>query len=121
MDRKLYGLFLIMLFFSLNGFSNSLQAAKGAGYSDSLRVRVYSKGKVLKASRNPCSNGRLKISVRSSVELHFYVFDLSGTLIHRATLNDKEKSMLPVLEKGTYLYDVFENDLSIEEGTIIIR
>ena len=122
MNQKLYCLLLIIITgFSQPAFAASTPQATVVSYSDSLFVRIYSKGRILKTSPNPCINGQLKISVKSAVELHFYVFDLSGTLVHRATLNNKEKASLPVLEKGTYLYDIFENDLGIEEGRIVIK
>ena len=121
MNRIFYSFLFVVLYFSATASGTPVSKVVPASFCDSLLVRVYSKGRMLKTSPHPCSNGELKLSVRSSVDLHFYVFDLSGTLLHRATLNDRGKSMLPVLQKGTYLYDIFQNDLSIEEGRIIIK
>ncbi|MEJ7913708.1 MAG: T9SS type A sorting domain-containing protein [Chitinophagaceae bacterium] len=121
MKRVPCSLLFILLSFAVNASVPQQSHSRRAVYSDSLRVRMYSKGHIIKSSKNPTSNGSLSITTRSSVDLHFYVFDLSGTLVHRATLKDREKSKLPALEKGTYLYDVFQDDLSIEEGKIVIK
>jgi hypothetical protein len=53
--------------------------------------------------------------------LHFYVFDVSGTLMHQITLKWKNKYKIANLEKGIYMYDVFSNDESIEHGKIIVK
>ncbi len=120
MYSKVY--LLCLLFFCTTANAASCKAtATPINFSDSLQVKLYSKGNILKVSANPTINGGLRLRVKSSEDLHFYVFDLSGTLIHRATLNGKSGSKLPPLQKGTYLYDVFKNDLSIEEGRIVIQ
>lgn len=69
---------------------------------------------------NP-SYGRISVSAVTSKTLHFYIFDLEGTLIYQAVLNNKSKKNIENLKKGTYLYDVFEKDESIEEGRIVIK
>ena len=121
MKGNLFSLLLVVLCFSTEACVGKLHAGKSDDLTDSLQVKVYSSGNILKTSPNPTGNGALKISVKSGEDLHFYVFDLTGTLIHRAILNDKEKTKLPPLQKGTYLFDVFKNDLSIEEGKIVIQ
>jgi hypothetical protein len=109
-----------ILFFAAFGLQASACDQSGS-FSDSLRVRMYTKGNTIRVSNNSACNGSLSIRARSATELHFYVFDLSGTLMHRATINDKAKTKIPPLEKGTYLFDVFRDDLSIEEGKIVIK
>jgi hypothetical protein len=69
---------------------------------------------------NP-SYGKLSVSANTSSTLHFYIFDLEGTLVFQAVLNNKERKSVDNLKKGTYLYNVFENDESIEEGKIVIK
>ena len=75
---------------------------------------------IVKIYPNP-SYGKLSVSANTSSSLHFYIFDLEGTLIYQAVLNNKERKTVDHLKKGTYLYDVFEKDESIEEGRIIIK
>lgn len=69
---------------------------------------------------NP-SYGKLSVSATTTSSLHFYIFDMEGTLVFQAVLNNKDRKTIENLKKGTYLYDVFENDESIEEGKIIIK
>jgi len=76
---------------------------------------------VVKIYPNP-SYGKLSVTANtSSSSLHFYIFDLEGTLIYQAVLKNKERKIVTDLKKGTYMYDVFENDESIEEGKIVIK
>jgi len=78
------------------------------------------KKKVIKIHPDP-SYGKLSISASTSSSLNFYIFDLEGTLVFQAVLINKEKKTIENLRKGTYLYDVFEQDISIEEGQIVIK
>jgi len=74
----------------------------------------------IKIYPNP-SYGKLSVSAITSSSLHFYVFDMEGTLVFQAVLQNKERSIIENLKKGTYAYDVFEKDESIESGKIIIK
>ncbi len=69
---------------------------------------------------NPSPTGTIIINSSSNEPLYFYVFDLEGTLLHRITLKAKEQKTITNLEKGTYTYDVFKDDESIEQGKIIV-
>jgi hypothetical protein len=117
MKMKACCLLMLLAAFGLRASASDERAR----FSDSLRVHMYTKGNIIRVSNNAASNGSLSIRARTATELHFYVFDLSGTLMHRARINDKSKTRIPALEKGTYLYDVFQDDLSIEEGKIVIK
>jgi hypothetical protein len=89
--------------------------------TDSVLRKKQPQGKMaVKLYPNP-SYGKLSISSNTSSSLHFYIFDLEGTLVYQAVLNSKDRKTIDNLKKGTYLYDVFENDQSIEEGKIIIK
>jgi hypothetical protein len=41
--------------------------------------------------------------------------------LHRIFLKGKEQRKITDLKKGTYMYDVFKKDESIEQGKIIIK
>lgn len=71
---------------------------------------------------NP-SNGIIHVnSINKSLkEIQFYVFDLEGTMIENVRLVGKERKKIRGLKKGTYLYDVFNNDESIERGKIVVK
>jgi len=75
---------------------------------------------VVRLYPNP-SAGKLSLSASTTETLHFYIFDLEGTLVYQTVLRNKDKRSIEDLKKGTYLYDVFEKDQSIEEGKIIIK
>lgn len=93
-----------------NNLSNSLKADEGVIKKN--HVRLYP---------NPTLNGTITVNSVSNQPLHFYVFDLEGTLLHRLVLKGKDQRTIKYLKKGIYLYDVFKNDESIEQGKIIAK
>ena len=106
-------------------FCASIQAqetfAVGSNYSDSSDQNQLSQKKnVVRLYPNP-SMGKLSVTALTTKPLHFYIFDLEGTLVFQAVLNNRERKNIDNLKKGTYLYDVFETDVSIEEGKIIVK
>lgn len=94
----------------------------GNHLSDSVLVVKESRFKrsVVKIYPNP-SFGKINISTNNVNNLHFYIFDLEGTMVYQTTLNNKAKKNIQNLKKGTYLYNVFEKDESVEEGKIIVK
>ena len=93
-----------------NNFSDSVVVIKEPRFKKSV-VKIYP---------NP-SYGKINISASTTKPLHFYIFDLEGTMIYQTILNNKDKKNIENLRKGTYLYNVFETDESIEEGKIIVK
>lgn len=93
-----------------NIFSTS-PTVKDDGDDKKVAVKLYP---------NP-SYGKITVSTNASTPLHFYIFDLEGTLVYQTVLKNNERKSIENLRKGTYLYDVFENDESIEEGKIIVK
>jgi hypothetical protein len=91
-----------------NNFSDSLKSGKIV----IATVRLYP---------NPTSNGTITINSTIKEPLHFYVFDLEGTLLHRINLKGKAREKITNLKKGIYTYDVFKNNESIEQGKIIVK
>lgn len=75
----------------------------------------------IKLYPNPSYDGTITISTTLTDTLHFYIFDLEGTLINQTILTNKEKKTVTNLNKGTYMYDVFQKDESIEEGKLIVK
>ncbi|GAC1417794.1 MAG: hypothetical protein NVS1B13_09290 [Flavisolibacter sp.] len=112
-------LFLI-LFFSLALISN-----KQAGHVKPTQNRIMHNSRhllsAIKLYPNPSYDGKISISTTKTDTLHFYIFDLEGTLINQTLLTSNEEKIVTNLSKGTYIYDVFENDESIEEGKILVR
>ena len=93
-----------------NNFSNNLDRGKGA-----------KKKSTIKLYPNPSPNGVITVNSTINESLHFYVFDLEGTLLHRIILKGKDQKKISNLKKGTYIYDVFKNDESIEQGEIVVK
>ena len=118
MNRNL--LFIGLIVFC--SFSASAQTAfEQTGNMISVDTSLAKGGKnVVKIYPNP-SYGKLSVSAVTSSTLHFYIFDVDGTLVFQAVLNNKDRKVIDNLKRGSYLYDVFENDESIEEGKIIIK
>jgi hypothetical protein len=120
MNRNLLFVSLLLIgsikLFAQNGFENTSNIIS----IDSQKIKSMAAKTVVKLYPNP-SYGKLSVSAITSSSLHFYIFDLEGTLVYQAVLNNRERKTIENLKKGTYLYDVFENDESIEEGKIIIK
>jgi hypothetical protein len=93
-----------------NNFLNNSDKGKGA-----------KKKSTIKLYPNPSPNGVITVNSTINESLHFYVFDLEGTLLHRIILKGKDQKKISNLKKGTYIYDVFKNDESIEQGEIVVK
>ena len=120
MNRNLLfvGLFLVFSV-SVSAQADFKNTSNTISFDSSFKIKSQSRN-VVKLYPNP-SYGKLSVSASTSSTLHFYIFDLEGTLVFQTVLNDKERKTIEHLKKGTYLYDVFEKDESIEEGKIIIK
>jgi len=91
-------------------------------FSDSVQILSYPvKRNVVRLFPNPTSNGTITINSNTNEPLHFYIFDLEGVLISRIQLKSKEQKTIKGLTKGTFSYDVFKNDESIEQGKITVK
>jgi hypothetical protein len=93
-----------------NNFSNSSTANNAIGKKNTIRLYP-----------NPSPDGTITVNSTTNDFLNFYVFDLEGTLLHRITLKGKEHKTIKNLKTGTYMYDVFKNDESIEQGKITVK
>jgi Secretion system C-terminal sorting domain len=124
MKRKIINAALILV--AITGVYASPKTGRSAdnNFSDSLRtgkIKVEAKKSVIKLYPNPSWNGTITVSSNTSEKLHFYIFDLDGTLIHQAVLKEKQKITVNDLKKGVYMYDAFLNDESIEYGKITVK
>ena len=121
MNRILLPVIFSVLYFSFTAKPEE-NTNTGNHLTDSVLVVKEPRFKkaVVKIYPNP-SFGKINISTNNAGILHFYIFDLEGTMIYQTTLNNKEKKNIQNLRKGTYLYNVFEKDESVEEGKIIVK
>ena len=91
-------------------------------YADTVQIYSYStKKNHVRLSPNPTTNGTVTIHSNTNETLDFYVFDLEGTLLYRIELKGRSEKTIRDLKKGSYAYDVFKNDESIEQGKIIVK
>jgi hypothetical protein len=117
MKTNLFG--IILLFTAccaVEGFTSS-PSGKLAKQQPPAEERKH----VVKLYPNPTYNGTISVSNNGQDKLHFYIFELDGTMIHQSVLANKQKQTVNNLKKGVYMYDAFRNDLSIEHGKIIVK
>lgn len=119
MNRKIATLFLASIV-TLTASAEDVKSFE-TGFSDTLLFKKRGFKNIVRLSPNPTVNGTVSINSITDGSLQVYIFDLSGTLIHQLTLKDKEKYTLRNLKKGTYIYDVFKYDESIDSGRIIVK
>lgn len=50
-----------------------------------------------------------------------FVFDLDGKLITQSSIRNHETSILPVINSGAYLYEVFVEDQNVENGQLTVK
>ena len=124
MKRKIINAALILVAITcIHATPKSIKPADN-NFSDSLlttKIKIEEKKSVIKLYPNPSWNGTITVSSNTSEKLHFYIFDLDGTLIHQAVLKEKQKITVNDLKKGVYMYDAFLNDESIEYGKITVK
>jgi hypothetical protein len=109
-----------MVFNAMALGTNNICAEKK--FSDSLLIGSKSlKKNAIKLYPNPTVNGTVTIGSNMNAELHFYVFDMTGTLLHEISLKARQRHILSNLKKGIYMYDVFLENESIEGGKIIAK
>ncbi len=82
---------------------------------------LQKKRSTIKLYPNPCTTGAVQVVSNSSGELHFYMFDVAGTLLHQAVLKDKAKHTIKNLKKGVYTYDAFYNDEGVDHGQLVVK
>ena len=121
---KLFCTLILLSLVSISAITSPQKTNKGLSvqnnFSNSLKVKTSVFKNNVRLHPNPSPNGTITVNSTVNESLHFYVFDLEGTLLHRITLKGKEQKTIKNLERGTYTYDVFKNDESIEQGKIIV-
>ena len=85
------------------------------------KAAVAKKKAAIKLYPNPSTNGTVRVASNMAGKLHFYVFDLEGTMLHQAVIAEHGKHTITHLKKGIYIYDAFYNDEGIEHGQLIVK
>ena len=124
MKRKIMNAVLILVAITCIHASPKNTIPADNNFSDSsltAKIKVTAKKSVIRLFPNPSWNGTITVTSNTAEKLHFYIFDLDGTLVHQAVLKDKQKITVNDLKKGVYMYDAFVNDESIEYGKITVK
>jgi|SRR5215218_292405 len=82
---------------------------------------VAKKKAAIKLYPNPSPDGTVRVISNTAGTLNFYIFDIDGTLLHQAVIQEKQKHVITNLKKGIYTYDAFYNDEGIEHGKLIVK
>ena len=124
MQMKLFCTLILLSLVNISAITSPVKTNKGFSvqnnFSNSSKLRTSVSKNNVRLYPNPSPNGTITVNSTVNESLHFYVFDLEGTLLHRIILKGKEQKTITNLERGTYTYDVFKNDESIEQGKIIV-
>jgi len=120
MRTKLFTL-IALVSMAVLGSSFTTATKQGASLMAPVGGKKGTKKNAVKRYPNPSTNGRITVSSNLDQPLHFYVFELDGTLVHQVILKDKEKQTIHNLKKGIYVYDAFLNDEGVEHGSIIVK
>ena len=119
MKANLFGILLFSACCAMEAFSG---LPSDELYNPPLQRKEVTVTKdVVKLFPNPTYTGSISVSNNGAGELHFYIFDLDGTMIHQSVLKQKQKRTVSELQKGVYVYDVFKDDVSIENGKIVVK
>ena len=108
---------------SMNTFAATSTMHQNVPLSDSLLIKPYLTGKknVVRLYPNYREDGSITFNSVTQSELHFYIFDLEGVMLYSSILKGHQNKKIPDLRKGIYTYDVFKNDESIEQGSIVVK
>ena len=113
----------VLLAASIHTRAAACYPAQQQPLSDSLLIKPYYVGKkhIVRLYPDPASNSSVNIDSNTEGELHFYIFDVNGVMLYRSSLKGHEEKNIPDLKKGIYTYDVFKDDESVEQGSIIVK
>ncbi|WP_207514925.1 T9SS type A sorting domain-containing protein [Longitalea luteola] len=99
-----------------------------------LSVPTYSNDTILVQKQVTSKKHKIKLypnaeqdvlffSVRGSEDkvYQFFLFDVNGNLVKQANIKGRQTTVIDNIEKGNYLFEVFSDDVRIENGQVIIR
>ena len=84
-------------------------------------VHAIGNKKVIKVYPTPNNSGSITIHSARQKPLSFYLFDLEGKMVFQAIVKKQEKHTVEGLPKGTYIYNAFENDETIDKGKVELK
>jgi hypothetical protein len=67
------------------------------------------------------SNGSIIIRSTAGNPVSFFLFDLDGRLVHQLAIKEDTKETITGLKKGSYLYNMLNEDQVLGEGKLTIK
>jgi hypothetical protein len=93
----------------------------GVYYMDSIVVekRIISKKYKIKLYPNASQQVLFfNASGEEGIVYQLYIFDIEGQIVKRANIRNKQTTVINIIEKGIYLFEVFIEDKRIETGKV---
>ena len=93
-------------------------------YYDSIVVEKQFTTKKYKIRLYPNANQQVLFFSASGEQGKIYqlfLFDMDGKLIKQANIKNKQTTVINNIEKGIYLFEVFSDDVRIENGKVTVR
>jgi len=94
-----------------------------ANYSQtSLDIETNLRPKNLNLYPNP-NNGHFMLDITNSNDLDFILTDISGKILYKAEISGNYKTLISLesLNKGVYIYELKDNEISIKKGKLLIQ
>ena len=110
----LFGLALLL------GSTQSCSVTENTNTADSKNARTSKKEREVKIYPDLLKKVLHVKNVETS-RVDFFVFDAEGTIMVHYKMNEKDHKKINGLEKGTYTYQVFNNDEMSESGRLVIK
>jgi hypothetical protein len=95
-----------------------------ATFTDSITIKICQVKKNLQTRLYLDAAGEViyfSSTGRNEKAYQIYLFNMDGRLATLAKVGYKQTTLLPQLQKGNYMFEVFSNDDRIENGSITIR
>lgn len=92
--------------------------------SDSIFVQKQITSKKNSIRLYPDANHQvLFFSANGEENKHYqlYLFDIEGKLIKQFDIKSKQTTLINKIAKGTYLFEVFSDDVRIENGQVVVK
>jgi len=110
----LFGLTLLL------GSTQSCSVTENTNATESKNARIPKKEREVKIYPDLLKKV-MHVKNVETAKVDFFVFDDEGTIMVHYKMNEKDHKKINGLEKGTYTYQVFNNDEMSESGKIIIK
>jgi hypothetical protein len=115
----------MLLFLAFDSFAASGHAKRflSESYFDSIVVERKFTSRKYKIRLYPNANQQVLFFSASGEEGKIYqlfLFDIDGKLVKQANIKNKQTTVINIVDKGVYLFEVFIEDKRIENGKVTV-